>query len=235
MSKTDAEKSTAFNENSSQIAKLAMDLIDPDLSDKYSTLISFLTDNPTAASAIRGKTEIVIGSDDYITIQAESFFISTKPRAPKPPATIPDEMVGFIINRYFDVPEEELDRATELHSLSMGAENLIGDMLERYIASVVENYGWVWCAGSVVQAVDFIYRKEDGWAALQIKNRDNTENSSSSKIRKGTDIKKWFRTFSKKAGDNWAKFPNIVDVTLSEANFRNYVAEYLTNLKTSGE
>jgi hypothetical protein len=142
-------------------------------------------------------------------------------------------MVSFIINKYFDVLESELERAVELHNLSMGAENLIGDILERYIASVVEKQGWVWCSGSVVKAVDFIHKKKDGeWAALQVKNRDNSENSSSSAIRKGTTIDKWFRTFSKKKGDNWGNFPKIAKVRLSEANFRKFVENYLINLKT---
>jgi hypothetical protein len=234
MSKSNVEKITAFNENSAQVAKAAMDLIDPSLSKRYSILIEFLTEHPKAANTISRKKEepeIVIGSDEYIKLKAHNFSLSRQPRAPKPPETVPDEMVSFIINKYFDVPENELKKAVKLHSLSMGAENLIGDILERYIASVVENHDWVWCSGSIVSAVDFVYRKENGWAALQIKNRDNSENSSSASVRDNTDIKKWFRTFSKKVGDNWDNFPPIADVTLSEIGFRNYVADYLNKLK----
>lgn len=235
MSKSSVERITAFNENSAQVAKAAMDLIDPSLSKRYSILIEFLTEHPKAANIISRKREeyrIVIGSDEYIKLQAHKFSDSRKPHAPKPPDTVPDKMVSFIINKYFNVPENELEKAVELHSLSMGAENLIGDILERYIASVVENHDWVWCSGSIVSAVDFVYKKENGWAALQIKNRDNSENSSSASVRDNTDIKKWFRTFSKKAGDNWDNFPPIIDdVTLSEIGFRNYVADYLNKLK----
>ena len=234
MSKNSVEKITAFNENSAQVAQAAMDLIDPSLSKRYSILIEFLTEHPQAANPIsrkRAEPEIVIGSDEYIKLRAANFSLSRQPRAPKPPETVPDEMVSFIINKYFDVPENELKKAVELHSLSMGAENLIGDIFERYIASVVENHDGVWCSGSIVSAVDFIYRKEHGWAALQIKNRDNSENSSSASVRDNTDIKKWFRTFSKKAGDNWDNFPPIADAILSEIGFRNYVADYLNRLK----
>lgn len=50
------------------------------------------------------------------------------------------------------------------------------------------------------------------WEAVQVKNRDNTENSSSSAIRQGTTIEKWFRTYSKPSrkratNTNWENFP----------------------------
>lgn len=224
----------SFNKDSASLAKNIMNQLNPNLAEQFSTLISFLIDNPDAASSIRGKKNVAIGSEEYIRRQAEIFISSRNPRAPNPPTTIPDEMVSFIINKYFDVPQSELERAVELHNLSMGAENLIGDILERYIASVVEHYGWIWCSGSVVKAVDFIHKKEDGqWAALQVKNRDNSENSSSSAIRKGTTIDKWFRTFSKKKGDNWDNFPKIANITLSESAFREFVENYLMNLKNT--
>lgn len=221
-----------FTEKSPELAAEIMDTLDKSLSDRFSTLIKFLCKNPDAASYIKGKKNIIRGSEEYLRRQAVNLIESRKPRAPTPPSTVPDEMVSFIINKYFDVPENELKRAAELHNLSMGAENLIGDILERYIASVVEDHDWVWCSGSIVKAVDFIYQKPDGnWIALQVKNRDNTENSSSSAIRNGTDIKKWFRTFSKKSGDNWKSFPDIVDANLSEKEFRIFVEKYLLSLK----
>ncbi len=222
----------SFNQNSADLAIKIMNQMDPTLSERYAILIRFLSTNPDAAASVRGKTNTDIGSEEYIRRQAESFIKSREPRAPSPPSTIPDEMVSFIINKYFDVPEEELERAVELHNLSMGAENLIGDILERYIASVVEENKWVWCSGSMVKAVDFIHQTANGnWVALQVKNRDNSENSSSSAIRKGTEIKKWFRTFSKKKGDNWNNFPKIVNSPLSEKGFRKFVERYLLSLK----
>ena len=53
------------------------------------------------------------------------------------------------------------------------------------------SYGWLWCNGNVLRAIDFC--SSDGAILLQIKNKSNTENSSSSAIRTGTDIKKWYR------------------------------------------
>src|SRR6202453_1801536 len=64
--------------------------------------------------------------------------------------------------------------------------------------------GWIWCSGTSVKAVDFIHydEKNNEWNLLQVKNRDNTENSSSSKIRDNTTIKKWFRTYSQRDTTN---------------------------------
>ena len=68
---------------------------------------------------------------------------------------------------------------------------------------------------------------------LQVKNRDNSENSSSSAIRAGTIIEKWFRTFSRRAGSNWAAFPDeSLRAQLSEEAFKDFVKEYLRELKT---
>ncbi|KAA6204478.1 MAG: SinI family restriction endonuclease, partial [Candidatus Tokpelaia sp.] len=70
----------------------------------------------------------------------------------------------------------------------------------------------------------------------------------------GTTITKWFRSFSKKQGDNWDNFPLQItgtvrsevkfrgdgikgvvstrtDTVLSEVDFREYVAAYLQQLK----
>lgn len=212
-----------------------MAAINPPLADKYAKLIKLLVMNPDAASKIPVKNSPAVGTEAYIRAQAIRFSTSRAPRAPKPPATVPDEMVSVILHNYFSVPEENLERAKNEHQLSMGAENLIGDLLERYLASVMEPRGWIWCSGSTVKAADLIKppaTPEGVWTLLQVKNRNNSENSSSSAIRNGTDIKKWFRTFSKKAGSNWNVFPDAeIRLLLSEAGFRKFVKEYLRALR----
>jgi hypothetical protein len=163
-----------------------------------------------------------------------AFAASRGPKAPETPATVPDELVSFILHEYFGVPAENLERAKKEHLLSMGAENLVGELLECYLASVMEPLGWIWCSGSMVRAVDFIKPPAAGgnWSLLQIKNRDNSENSSSSAIREGTDIQKWFRTFSKKAGSNWPAFPDTeIRPLVSEKTFLAFVKAYLAALK----
>lgn len=225
----------AFVENAEAIARSAMSVINPDLTDKYASLIKLLAMNPKAASKMRGTKAPEPGTDTYIRAQAINFASAREPRAPEPPATIPDEMVSFILENYFNVPAGNLERAKEEHRLSMSAENLVGELLERYLASVMEPRGWIWCSGSTVKAVDLIKppTAPDGkWTLLQIKNRDNSENSSSSAIRNGTDIKKWFRTFSKKTGSNWDAFPEVeIRPLVSEAGFHQYVEAYLKVLK----
>jgi hypothetical protein len=73
----------------------------------------------------------------------------------------------------------------------MSAENIQGNLLEEYISLEIRPYGWIWCNGSVLRAIDFC--SMDGSILLQVKNKSNTENSSSSAIRTGTTIKKWYR------------------------------------------
>lgn len=223
-----------FISNSDEIARQAIQQIDPSLENKFADLVRFLSINPSMASALRGKNAPEIGTEDYILAAASNYANGRAPKRPVPPATIPDEMVSFVLEHYFDVDSKNLERVKKEHALSMGAENIVGNLLEHYLASVIESYGWVWCAGSLVKAVDFIKpaTNQVDWVLLQVKNRDNSENSSSSAIRIGTTIDKWHRTFSKKPGSNWAAFPDAVgSELLSEEGFRQFVKIYLKSLK----
>jgi len=219
--------------NTAEIAKKEMDKLDPSLSDKFGKVIQFLSDNPDAVGQLKRKNSPIFGTEEYIILSATKFKTGRDLIKPLPPTTIPDKVVSIILNKYFEVPSKKLVEAEKLHSLSMIAENLVGDLLERYIAVVMEQHGWVWCSGSIVKVVDFIYLDSQNiWQSLQVKNRDNSENSSSAAIRKGTKIKKWFRTFSKKEGYNWDNFPSLEGKEkLSEKGFRSYAENYLTTLK----
>ncbi len=73
----------------------------------------------------------------------------------------------------------------------MSAENIQGKLLEEYIALKTKNFGFIWCRGSILRAVDLC--NSNGTCLIQLKNKSNTENSSSSAIRNGTDIQKWYR------------------------------------------
>ena len=222
--------------NAETSAHAAMLSIRPDLADSYAKVVLFLMTFPASASALRGANAPSIGSMEYIRIQAASFAASRNPKAPQAPTTVPDEMVSLILNEYFGIDESQLERVKQEHSLSMGAENLVGELLERYLATVLEPFGWVWCSGAMVKAVDFIKPptgNQSTWRLLQVKNRDNSENSSSSAIRVGTTIEKWFRTFSRKAGSNWAAFPDpTLRQHLSEQAFKAFVRSYLSALKS---
>lgn len=225
----------AFVDNARAIAEEAMRSVDPLLAQRYAEVIGFLAQHPEAAKKIKGKAAPELGSREYIWQQARAFAASRMPKAPQPPSTIPDEMLSLILQAFFGIPAESLERVKREHLLCMGAENLLGDLLERYLASVMESRGWVWCSGAMVRAVDFIRppAAEGGaWTLLQVKNRDNSENSSSSAIRNGTPIQKWFRSFSKRGGSNWAAFPDpALRPLLSEADFFAFVKDYLAALK----
>lgn len=223
-----------FIENAGDIAADEMRKINENLVDEYVQLITFLSLYPTAASTPRGCSSTSIGSVEYIRKQARAFSEGRVPKKPKPPSTIPDDMVSVILVSYFEIPQEDTVRIQREHALSMGAENIVGDLLERYIASILEPRKWIWCSGAIVKAVDFIkppsYRGEV-WTSLQVKNRDNSENSSSSAIRLGTDIRKWHRTFSRKIGSNWEAFPDpTLACFLSETGFKEFVTKYLQSL-----
>jgi hypothetical protein len=221
-----------FIQNADAVARKAISEIAPSLESPFANVIKFLTVYPDTASRLRG-SHSPIGSEEYIVSAAVHYANGRKPKRPKPPATIPDEMVGFILEHYFDVEHQSLERVKKEHALSMAAENIVGNVLEHYLASILEPCGWVWCAGSLVRAVDFIKPTEKGqWVLLQVKNRDNSENSSSSVIRVGTNIKKWHRTFSKKTGSNWEEFPDsTAKAFLSEEGFMAFAKVYLGKIK----
>lgn len=102
-----------------------------------------------------------------------------------------DPALVTIVKVVKDLSDIEAKEKETIHNLFMAAENVQGGLLEEYISENVKNLGWIWCAGEVLKAVDFC--NETGSALLQIKNKYNTENSSSSKIRTGTIIQKWCR------------------------------------------
>ncbi|WP_286192764.1 SinI family restriction endonuclease [Escherichia ruysiae] len=174
-----------------------------------------------------------VGQEEHIEYLARSFHESRLPRKPTPPTTVPDEVVSIVLNISFNIQPENLERIKEEHRLSMAAENIVGDLLERYLAEKLEPSGWIWCSGTSVKAVDFIHydEKNNEWNLLQVKNRDNTENSSSSKIRDNTTIKKWFRTYSQRDATNWDNFPDEVSSkNLNEEDFRAFVKNYLVKI-----
>jgi len=223
----------AFVKDHAAIAEEAMAGVDPSLVETYVEVIAFLAASPE--SAVVPRTREPIGTPEYIRRQAINFAGGRKPRLPLPPETKPDDLVDVVLAHYFQLPEVDRSEARRLHPLAMGAENLVGDLLERYLAQILEGeLGWIWCTGNVVRAADFIRRSESetGWTVLQVKNRDNSENSSSSAIRKGTEIQKWFRSFSRRNATNWEAFPDdSAKQALSEKGFRAFAVDYLRQLR----
>lgn len=114
------------------------------------------------------------------------------------------------------------EQTRKAHEMAMQSENLIGELLEEFINKQISPYGWIWCKGAVMVATDFYYQKPNGDELfLQIKNKFNTENSSSSKVRTGTKIQKWNRLINKRvSGSNEAQsnWPALQEIVYSQAN-----------------
>jgi hypothetical protein len=99
----------------------------------------------------------------------------------------------------------------------------VGGILEEYLAERLRAYGWFCAWGSTIRIVDFCSKNGD---LLQVKNRDNTENSSSGAIRDGTKVQKWVRGQSRSGKTNWESLNTFTGCDhLSESDFTEFVRE----------
>lgn len=199
-----------------------------DLSKKFGVLRRFLEANPECMPNRESK----LPRDTAFSLLEQKFRSArAKPYIFRSSETVPDPAVSHILGSMQGYSEDELEVISLQHKESMAAENVIGSLLEGYIASELEDHGWVNASGNVLKAIDFVKELNNGeFLALQVKNRDNTENSSSSAIREGTTIKKWHRTFSNREETNWENFPeDDIDVksNLSEEGFREFITKNL--------
>lgn len=112
-------------------------------------------------------------------------------RTANPKSACTDPAIAVIVKNTQGMTDDEATAGENNHNLFMSAENIQGKLLEEYIAEKTRPYGFLWCDGNVLRAIDFC--NTDGSLFLQIKNKSNTENSSSSNIREGTTIEKWYR------------------------------------------
>lgn len=112
-------------------------------------------------------------------------------RTAAPKSSCSDPAIKEIVRAAMHIAESDAAIMETHHTLFMSAENCQGGLLEEYIDSEISRLGWIWCKGNTLRAVDFC--TSNGRCLLQVKNKSNTENSSSSAIRAGTDIKKWYR------------------------------------------
>ncbi len=112
-------------------------------------------------------------------------------RTANPKSSCSDPAIKTIVQYVTGADEKISDEQSKHHNLFMSAENIQGNLLEEFINNEIRKFGWLWCNGNVLRAIDFCFH--DGTVLLQVKNKSNTENSSSSAIRSGTAIKKWYR------------------------------------------
>lgn len=187
----------------------------------------------------KGKKELQ-NRDSYIswleTKYLKAIENKTEKRVGNPMNTVPDSIIDLILSVKFNYTGEEVKQISKQHRLSMQAENLVGSFLEEYLDEQLSPSGWICCYGETLKYSDFCHPSN---YILQVKNRDNTENSSSSKIRDNNSrIKMWFRLFSQTGRSNWQSIyksvaildidvhplVNNVAIELSEDNFRSFVA-----------
>lgn len=136
------------------------------------------------------------------------------------PSTSPyDPAINTLVGHTLNLQAAQLTSIELAHKLSMQAENIIGGLLEEYISTNIRQSGWIWCKGETVRSVDFYNPNTN--CLLQIKNKFNTENSSSSAIRNNTSIKKWNRIGKRTVnGQVFAdfKWPELNNIIFSNTN-----------------
>jgi len=149
-------------------------------------------------------------------------------RISNPPGTVADPIIEKIIgSRLENLSDEDLEKITYAHRLGMSAENILGLILEEYLSENLIGYGWHCAWGETVKSVDFVHENGN---LLQIKNRSNSENSSSSAVRDGTKIEKWYRIKADRVEYMWPRLNQICGTTnLSEDRFVDFVQRTITS------
>ncbi len=143
-------------------------------------------------------------------------------------STKADPIIGEIIQvKLPELDEPRIRQIIDDHRLAMSAENILGHILEEYIADQLAPYGWHACWGYSIKKVDFVY---SSGLLLQVKNRSNSENSSSGSVREGTKVLKWHRIAAQSGETRWDKFPELPQKppAFSEEGFQTYVKALLT-------
>lgn len=194
----------------------------------FSEVVRLLTEKP----AFRTKKikEADLQSKEVLLKLATSFKKGRDLKNPTVSESPHDPAMCIVAESWFSIPNANLTQFFECHKQAMGIENIIGAYLEAYIYESLWSEGWIWCSGSIVNKVDFIKVASGRFEKfLQIKCRDNTENSSSLEVREGTEIDKWFRFFSKTGDTNWHNFPDSKGrLQLSEEGFLKFLKKKLS-------
>ena len=132
-----------------------------------------------------------------------------------------DPVLINTFNKFLNQTKIPTQKAVESHRFGMQIENLIGDLVEQYIDSKSDITHWSYCWGKCVKSVDFC---DESNFLLQVKNRSNTENSSSDKVREGTTIVKWFRISANTNKTYWDDLNQKIGKSdlFSEVEFQKY-------------
>ena len=195
--------------------------------DGFLTIVKIAYNNPsTLPDNIKGDTptEIVNKWHQKYSHAYENRISIRKSNDSK---TISDEIVNVIIAERLKLSEKNVELIKQAHRLSMAAENILGLLLEDYLANELSRFGWVCCWGSCLKSIDFCNQNGD---LLQVKNRSNTENSSSKRVRDGTKISKWFRINASNGRTQWEQLDTLIGTSnFTESKFVNFVRTVIRN------
>ena len=140
--------------------------------------------------------------------------------------TIPDPALEVFLSTVKGKTKMSVRDVLKAHRLAMSSENIIGNMLELFLSEKLSKAGWVVAWGSTISHVDLC--SKDG-QLLQVKNRDNSENSSSKTVRDNHSISFWFRSKSLSGETNWPALHQIIGVKksavkqLNEEEFQKFI------------
>ncbi|MEB3310184.1 MAG: SinI family restriction endonuclease [Snowella sp.] len=216
---------SSSEENFLKIFEDAFSQQDQPLLEAYRTILSACYRNPGLSPTLKASTSEMLAKT-WLKKYNDSYENRISRRISKLPGTVADPIVDMIINaRLTGLTTEHLEQIKYAHRLSMSAENIQGLLLEEFLAEQLADYGWYCCWGESVRHVDFC--NVDG-SLLQVKNRSNSENSSSSRVRINQPIEKWYRVDARTGSYRWSYFNNKYNTDrFSEENFVTFVQQVL--------
>ncbi len=126
-----------------RLARAITKEIDRDWDDRLEIILTYCAQSPLqkAFPAIRS---VDISANQYTYLQRYlKRYYEARSRALvlRPVSTVPDPAVDVVLGAYLGT--RNLDEVSRHHRQAMGAENLLGDLLERYIASRLEPKGLI--------------------------------------------------------------------------------------------
>ncbi len=195
------------------------------LLEAHQTILAACYRNPELSPSLKAKTPENLAKA-WLKKYNTSYENRISKRISRPPSTVADPIISIIINaRLTGLTTEHLEQIKYAHRLSMSAENIQGLLLEEFLAEQLADYGWHCCWGETVRHVDFC--NVDG-SLLQVKNRSNSENSSSSRVRIHQPIEKWYRVDAKTGSCQWQYFnEKYTTDRFSEERFIIFVQQVL--------
>jgi hypothetical protein len=193
----------------------------------HCTILTACYRNPGLSPTLKSSTPETL-AQAWLKRYNDSYKNRISRRISQLPRTVADPIVSTIINaRLTGLTTEHLEQIKYAHRLSMSAENIQGLLLEEFLAEQLADYGWYCCWGEGVRHVDFC--NVDG-SLLQIKDRSNSENSSSSRVRINQRIEKWYRVDARTGFYRWFYFNEKYGTDrFSEENFVAFVQQVLLN------